>query len=80
MNNSRFYKMVLYTCVKNIDSEFYFCIKGFYEVKNEKISDLKVVSVPKSSLTFSILQDIDEFEILKLSFPRNDRRKIKRIN
>jgi hypothetical protein len=71
--------MVLYTCVKNIDSDFYFCVKGFYEVKDEKISDLKVISVPNSSLTFPILQDIEEFEILKLSFSGKDRRKVKRI-
>jgi len=62
--------MVLYTCIRKKNTNFYECQKGFFEFDQSILLDYKVISIPPSNLTFTILQTILDYELLKQFFPK----------
>jgi hypothetical protein len=71
--------MVLYTCIRKKDTNFYTCQKGFYEYEESTLLDYKVISVPSSDLTFEVLQNILDFELLKQFFPKEYQKNLQLI-
>lgn len=71
--------MVLYTCIRKKYTNFYECRKGFFEFDQSILLDYKLISIPPSNLTFSILQNILELELLKQFFPKEYQKNLKLI-
>jgi hypothetical protein len=63
--------MVLYTCFKNVNTDYYICQRGILDTNEEafeeSLSDYKIISVPSSNLHFDILKAIDEIHMVKIS-------------
>ena len=62
--------MVIYTCIRKKDTNFYTCQKGFYEYEESILLDYKVISLPSSNERFPLFQNIIDFELLKQFFPK----------
>ena len=71
--------MTIYTCIRKKYTNFYECQKGFYEYEESILLDYKVISIPSSNLTFTVLQNILDFERLKQFFPKEYQKNLKLI-
>jgi hypothetical protein len=58
--------MVLYTCFKKVNTDYYVCTRGIMETKEENLNDYRIISVPPSKLTYDILKSIEEVYTLKM--------------
>ena len=67
--------MVLYTCFKKVNTNYYICRRGVVDTNEEafeeNLSDYRIISVPPSNLTYEILRSIDEIYMLKLTLKDN---------
>jgi hypothetical protein len=63
--------MVLYTCFKKVNTNYYICHRGVVDTNEENLIDYRIISVPPSNLTYEILRSIDEIYMLKLTLKDN---------
>lgn len=57
--------MVIYTCVKNINTQYYQCYKGIKDYDNIHLEDFRMISIPTSNLKFDILRNIMDIQLLR---------------
>ncbi len=61
--------MVIYTCILRKNTNSYECIKGHFDYSYLDLFDYKNVSIPSSTLSIPIFQQIEEFTYIKFSLP-----------
>ncbi len=57
--------MVIYTCIKNINKNYYECYKGIKEFDNTLLDDFRMISIPSSNLQFDIFKNIMDKNLLE---------------
>jgi hypothetical protein len=57
--------MVIYTCIKNINTNYYQCYKGIKDHDNVHLEDFRMLSIPSSDLNFEIFRNIMDLQLLK---------------
>lgn len=56
--------MVIYTCVKNINTNYYECYKGIKDFDDTFLDDFRMISIPSSNLQFDIFRNIMDKNLL----------------
>ena len=57
--------MVLYTCVKNINTNYYECYKGIRDYESVYLEDFRIISIPPSNLNFDFFRNLMDLQLLK---------------
>jgi hypothetical protein len=57
--------MVLYTCIKNINTNHYECYKGIRDYDSVHLEDFRIISIPPSNLSFEIFRNLMDLQLLK---------------
>jgi hypothetical protein len=56
--------MVIYTCVKNINTDYYECYNGIKEFEDSFLEDFRMISIPSTNLQFEIFKQIMDKQAL----------------
>lgn len=57
--------MTIYTCIKNINTNYYKCYKGIKDYDNIHLEDFRMISIPSSYLKFEIFRNLMDLQLLK---------------
>jgi hypothetical protein len=69
--------MVIYTCIRKINKDYYECYKGTFEFPETNLEDYRMISIPSSTLTFELFQNFEEQMLLLLNIHPKYRKKTK---
>ena len=72
--------MVIYTCIRKINQDYYECYKGYMEFQDQKLEDYRMISIPGSMLNFDIFRNIEEMNLILYNLNPKYRKKTKFIN
>lgn len=56
--------MVIYTCVKNFNTDYYECYNGIRDFEDDFLEDFRMISIPSTNLQFEIFKHIMDKQLL----------------
>ena len=69
--------MVIYTCIRKLNRDYYECFKGILEFQDTILEDYRMISIPSSLLDFEVLQNIEEQTLILTNLHPKYRKKTK---